>query len=458
MDAPLPIPAPSPAALSPAAAGDPTGDPAAARRQADSDIADGHARFARMTANLPGVVFQYLVRPGASAAYTYVSDGARDTFGLPGEAVRADAGALVRIILPDDVASFREGVAESKVTLAAWRWEGRIRHAGTGQVRWLSAAARPERLADGTVVWDGVMTDVTPFKAAEQAARDAQAAADAHRAVADALRAEAEAASLAKSQFLANMSHELRTPLNAIISYSELLSEEAADRGDPSAVADLAKIGRAGQHLLGLINEVLDLSKVEAGRMELDLTDFDAQDVVDDVVVTTAALVGQNDNRLAVAVPADVGRMRADLTKVRQVLLNLVGNACKFTRAGTVRLSAARATAPDGRAWVTFAVADSGIGMTGPEMGRLFQPFTQADASTTRRYGGTGLGLAISRRFCRLMGGDVTVTSEPGVGSTFQVRLPADVTDAAGAAVPAVESLADARRPAEESPDVVTAG
>ncbi len=406
---PTPVPDRAPDALD---------GPAAARRQADRNIADGQARFGRMTANLPGVVFQYLMRPEVKAAYTYVSDGAEEMFGVAAKAVRADAQQLVRTIVPDDAVSFRATAAESRATLGPWHWEGRVVHAKTGQERWVSAAARPERLADGSTVWDGVMTDVTALKVAEQAARDAGAAAEA-------LRVEAEAANVAKSQFLANMSHELRTPLNAVISYSELLAEEAEDRGDASSVADLAKIGRAGQHLLTMINEVLDLSKVEAGRVELELTDFAARDVVDDVVVTAESLVARNGNRLDVAVADDAGRMWADATRLRQVLLNLVGNACKFTEAGGIRLSVNRRAGEDGVAWLAFAVTDTGIGMTDEQMAKLFRPFTQADASTTRKYGGTGLGLTISRRFCQLMGGDVTVTSKAGVGSTFEVRLPA---------------------------------
>ncbi len=409
---------------------DPPTAAATARLSADSAIGDGHARFARMTANLPGVVFQYLMRPEVKAVYTYVSDGAREMFGLPARVVLEDAQQLVRIIDPDDVAAFRTSAAESRATLGPWHWEGRIRHADSGDERWISAAARPDRLADGSTVWDGVMTDVTALKRAEAAARAAQA-------VADTLRAEAEAANRAKSQFLANMSHELRTPLNAIISYSELLAEEATDRGDASTVSDLGKIGRAGQHLLALINDVLDLSKVEAGRMELELTAFDAQDVVDDVVVTAASLVGANGNRLDVSVAPGMGLLQADLTKIRQVLLNLLSNACKFTHAGTVTLSASRATDAGGRDWVTFAVADTGIGLTDAQAVKLFQAFTQADASTTRKYGGTGLGLAISRKFCQMMGGDVTVASRAGVGSTFTVRLPAIVVDPAAPPPPA---------------------
>ncbi len=253
-----------------------------ARRSADSAIADGQARFARMTANLPGVVFQYLMRPDVKAVYTYVSEGAAEMFGLAADVVRADAQQLVRIIDPDDAAAFRASAAESRATLGPWRWEGRIRHADTGEERWISAAARPDRLADGSTVWDGVMTDVTALKRAEANARAAQAAADA-------LRAEAEAANRAKSQFLANMSHELRTPLNAIISYSELLPEEAEDRTARGLHRRPGQDPRAGQHLLALINDVLDLSKIEAGRMELDLATFDARDVLEDVVVTIRA-------------------------------------------------------------------------------------------------------------------------------------------------------------------------
>ncbi len=233
----------------------------------------------------------------------------------------------------------------------------------------------------------------------------------------------AEGANRSKSQFLANMSHELRTPLNAIIGYSEMLQEEATEDGNEAYVADLEKIRSAGRHLLGLINEILDLSKIEAGKMDLYIEEVDLAQVLDEVCSTIAPLLEKNGNTLVRETPA-IGTLQADVTKLRQVLLNLLSNACKFTDHGLIRLTAGVTTDADGAECIEIAVVDSGIGMTPEQMGRLFEAFSQAEASTTRRFGGTGLGLAISRRFCRMMGGDIAVSSDPGQGSTFTVRLP----------------------------------
>ena len=250
----------------------------------------------------------------------------------------------------------------------------------------------------------------------------------------------AEDANRAKSQFLANMSHELRTPMNAIIGYSEMLQEEAEDLAYEEFTPDLKKINAAGKHLLALINDILDLSKIEAGRMDLYLETFDLATMLDDVATTVQPLVERNANTLVVHRPDALGSMRADLTKVRQSLFNLLSNASKFTTQGTISLAVAREAMDDGD-WVTFRVSDTGIGMTAEQMAKLFQPFMQADASTTRQYGGTGLGLTITKRFCQMMGGDITLESEVGKGSTFTIALPAAV----GAPTPQLTPQADAK-------------
>jgi signal transduction histidine kinase len=227
-------------------------------------------------------------------------------------------------------------------------------------------------------------------------------------------------ASAHKSQFLANMSHELRTPLNAIIGYSEMLREEAQETGASSMLVDLERINSSGKHLLGLINAVLDLAKIEAGKMDVYLEEFPVAALVSEVCAVAAPLVERNRNRLVVEGNGGTGLVRADRMKLRQSLLNLLSNAAKFTEEGTIALAVSRS---DG--WIRFAVSDTGIGMTPEQMGRLFQEFTQADAATSRNYGGTGLGLALTKRFCQMMGGDVRVQSEPGRGTTFTISLPA---------------------------------
>jgi signal transduction histidine kinase len=228
-------------------------------------------------------------------------------------------------------------------------------------------------------------------------------------------------ASQHKSQFLANMSHELRTPLNAIIGVSEMLREDAeAAKQD---VEPLDRVLAAGRHLLALINDILDLSKIEAGRMELHLDSFPLAPLIDDVVKTIEPLATKNSNQVAVHRDGDIGAMRADQMRLRQALLNLMSNANKFTERGTITINA-RHGQEDGGDWITLQVADTGIGMTSEQMGKLFREFSQASSSTASKYGGTGLGLAISKRFCQMMGGDITVESEPGRGSTFTIRLP----------------------------------
>jgi GAF domain-containing protein/DNA-binding response OmpR family regulator len=254
---------------------------------------------------------------------------------------------------------------------------------------------------------------------------------------------ELEVAGRHKSEFLANMSHELRTPLNAIIGYSEMVQEEAEALGAEGLVPDLKKINSAGKHLLDLINSVLDLSKIEAGKMELYLETFSVPDMVRDIAGVVQPLAEKRSNRLDVRCDEGAGTMRADLTKVRQALFNLLSNACKFTERGTVSLTVGRDSTDAGER-LTFEVKDTGIGITPEQMTRLFHEFSQADAEVTRRYGGTGLGLALSRRLCRMMGGDISAESEAGRGSTFTIRLPASVTEPSAEAA----AVGGAARPA----------
>ncbi len=320
-------------------------------------------------------------------------------------------------IHPDDRARAVEVVTRAVAEGSGFDDECRIVRP-SGEVRWATFRGRPVLDESGAAAgrYVGVMLDITDRKAAEVEIAEAKAA--------------AEAANEAKSQFLANMSHELRTPLNAVIGYSEMLREEAEDLNTPSLIPDLDKIHKAGRTLLSLVNDLLDLAKIEAGKMDLYLEDFDVAQMVEEVLATIQPLIDKGGNRLTVRLAEDLGAMRADLTKVRQILLNLLSNAAKFTEGGAILLDIgkARGEAAD---VARFQVTDSGIGMTEEQMHKLFEAFQQAEASTTRNYGGTGLGLALTRRLCRMMGGDVTVVSRPGEGSVFTVTLPWVVTEPA---------------------------
>ena len=367
-------------------------------RQAERRLRESEERFRTLIETSASIVWLTspegeLMPPQPSwQAYTGMEPGAYAKHGW------------IDAVHPDDQAS----------TLEAWRnaVERRTLYAIDHRVRradgeWRIMAARGVPILDDGVAreWVGTHTDVTERRMAEEelsTARDA-----------------AEAANLAKSQFLANMSHELRTPLSAVIGYSEMLEEEMGETA-PGLLPDVQKIKSNARHLLSLINDVLDLSKIEAERMTVFAEPFTVEQLLKDVAATAEALVAQKNNVLAIDAPPGLGTMNTDQVKLRQCLLNLVSNAAKFTEDGTLTLRARR----EGET-LEFAVIDTGIGMTPEQLEKLFERFSQADVSTTRRFGGTGLGLAITRAFCRLMGGDVTVTSTAGVGSTFTIRVPA---------------------------------
>ncbi len=320
-----------------------------------------------------------------------------------------------------------EFIRQMKEQDAVWAFESPI-YRKDGTVIWISENVRVIRDESGKVLYyEGTVEDITERKRTEEELRRAKTA--------------AEEASRSKSQFLANMSHELRTPLNAIIGYSELLREEAGDLGQESFVSDLGKIQKAGKHLLELINGVLDIAKIEAGKMEIHAEAFDVAAMLHDVGATVTPVVEKKGNRFEIHCGKNLGTMHTDLTKVRQSLFNLLGNAGKFTENGLIRLDALRVT-ESGIDWILFRVQDTGVGMTKDQTAKIFESFTQADASTTRKYGGTGLGLAITREFSRILGGDTSVESVQGRGSTFTLRVPAELSAKASLAVEPSPALA----------------
>lgn len=385
------------------------------RRRFESALQQSEALFRTLANSIPQLAWM----AGPSGAITWYNQRWYDYTGATPEEM---AGwGWKKAHHPDHV----ERVAES--ISAAFRagepWEDTFPLRGRdGEYRWFLSRALPLRDERGRVLgWFGTNTDITEQKRVEEELAAA--------------KAQAEEANRAKSQFIANMSHELRTPLSAVIGYAEMLEEEVAELGQPTILEDLRKIHGNARHLLALINDVLDLSKIEAGKMEAHPERFDVAKLLAEVARTVGALAQKKGNRLELEVGPGLGEMRSDLVKVRQILFNLLSNAAKFTENGTITLRAAR----EGDA-LLFEVRDTGIGMSEEQQARLFQRFNQADPSTTRRYGGTGLGLAITKAFCALLGGEIAVASRPGEGSAFTVRLPADLDGAAAApAEPAAE-------------------
>ena len=379
------------------------------RRAVEAGLRASHARFRAAIAAVQGVL------------WTNTADGRmqgeQEGWGaLTGQSREEYQGfGWSAAVHPEDVQptvdAWNAAVAERRTFV----FEHRVRR-HDGQYGTFSIRAVPilDEATGAVREWVGVHTDITEQRAAE--------------ARLDAAREAAEAANRAKSQFIANMSHELRTPLSAVIGYSGMVAEEIEDLGHAGLVADVRKIEANARHLLGLINDVLDLSKIEAGRMTVEAVDFDVAAMIDEVVSAATPLAARKGNSLVLDLPPALGAMHTDEVKVRQCLLNLIGNAAKFTEKGTVTLRATRVVDGD-EDWLSFSVEDTGIGMTPEQLSRLFGRFMQADDSTTRQFGGTGLGLSITRAFCRKLGGDVTVESVYGHGSTFTLSLPARLGD-----------------------------
>ena len=378
------------------------------RAQADTALRDSEAHLASLFRQ-NGAGF---AESDADGRLVSVNDHFCDMVGQSREALaRQDMADLLD---PEDIDRHRSALGNVVATGQPVTVEARLqRPNGTGL--WIADTMSLIPAARGRPTVLSVIIDVTDRKRAEQALVEAKSA--------------AEEANLAKSTFLANMSHELRTPLSAIIGYSEMMQEEIEDGGDAGDLAaDMQKVEGNARHLLGLINDVLDLSKVESGRMEVYAEAFDVEPVVRDLAATVETLVAKKGNRLELRLAPDLGEMHSDLTKLRQALLNLLGNAAKFTEHGTITLTVSRETGPDGADQLVFRVADTGIGMTEEQVGKLFGRFQQADSSTTRRFGGTGLGLSLTKAMTDILGGSVAVESTPGRGSNFTLILPTHYT------------------------------
>jgi two-component system sensor histidine kinase/response regulator len=384
------------------------------RKRAEQSLRDSEAKFRQLAENMREVWF--VLTPAADQTL-YISPAYEQIWGRSCDSVYLDALAWQDAIHIDDLERVRSLTARLSQGEPV-EMEYRIR-TPEGIEKWVRSRVLPIRDPAGVVTrLVGIADEITEQK----------------RYQAELIRARegAEAASRAKSMFLATMSHELRTPLNAILGFAELLEVEMSDRGIHDWDTDIQKIQRAGKHLLDLISDVMDLSKIEAGKVELQPVSFDVEEVVRDVAASVEALAAKN--HVEVHVVCEPARVHADKMRLRQCLFNLVGNACKFSQGGQVRLEAKAETSADGsgRTWQVIRVADTGIGIRAEDQEKIFGDFTQADASTTRKYGGTGLGLAISRKLSRMMGGDITVESTPGQGATFTLRFPCGVSPEPG--------------------------
>ena len=392
------------------------------RRQADEKaLRESEARYGRIASNVPGMVYQFVLRPDGSVEFPFVSEGCRDIYGLEPREVEADATLLTRLILPEDSESFRSSVAESARTLSPWKWTGRIA-LPSGEQKWIEGASRPKREENGDILWDGLLLDVTQRKAAEAALQSAK-----HEA--ERLREEAEHANAAKSEFLGRMSHELRTPLNAILGFGQLLEISELDEGDRESVGHI--VG-AGRHLLGLINEVLDIARIESGHERLSVEPVSLNEMCVETLELVRPLAAQSGVEIVAHEPTACGcYVLADRQRLKQVLLNLLSNAIKYNRAGgSMRLECAPHEPGDkpedepgtaGR--VRLLVHDTGPGIAPEMLERLFTPFDRLGAEQSG-IEGTGVGLALSRRLVELMDGTISVRSQEGRGSTFEVELP----------------------------------
>ena len=382
------------------------------RREIQEKLQASEARYQRIAANVPGMVYQFVIRTDGSFAFPFVSEFSRELYGLEPQDIVAEPMLLIDIIHSEDRPGFDESVEESARSLQPWKWSGRFLHK-SGEYRWVEGASRPQKEENGDILWDGLLVDITNRKKTEVELLEAKEA--------------AEAATIAKSQFLATMSHEIRTPMNAVIGMTGLLLDTELN-AEQTEYAEI--IRDSGDALLTVINDILDYSKIEADQLELERYPVALRQVVESSLDLLATRAAEKEIELAYVLQPDTPHtVLGDGTRLRQIMVNLLSNAVKFTERGEVVLTLSSKPLARDRYELHFAVRDTGIGIPEDRMDRLFRSFSQVDASTTRRYGGTGLGLVICQRLTKLMGGTIWVESEVGKGSTFHVTIPMDVTE-----------------------------
>ena len=390
------------------------------RKQTEIALRQSEKRYQKLADNIPGVIYQLRLAPDGSTAFPYMSSGCFELFHLTCAAVMADSNCLLDLIHPDDLPEFHRVMAESAQNMTPKLWEGRA-ILSSGEIKCVKSASRPELQPDGAIVWDGVLLDITDRKQVETELYQTN-----HRL--ELTNTELQRATRLKDEFLANMSHELRTPLNAILGMSEALQEELFGALNSRQLNAIATIEQSGQHLLSLINDILDVSKISAGKLELNITEVSLTELCRSSLILVKQQAIDRQIYIDTHLPYDLDRIVVDERRMRQVLINLLNNAVKFTaKGGLVTLSVRlKLLEVDGRQgnWLCFSVTDTGIGIDSADRSKLFQPFIQLDSSLNRKYPGSGLGLVLVKQIVELHGGDVTLDSEVGVGSCFTVILP----------------------------------